>query len=84
MDGSKAAIVITITLIAVVVFNLVLFAWAKRRGPKPGGQIDMFNRAFQRGKNPWGSENDKLAELSATVAELQKNKIESESQQQEE
>ena len=73
MDGSKAVLVISITLLAVIIFNLALFAWAKRRGPKPGSEIDMLSRAFTRSKNPWGNENEKLAELSATVAALKEN-----------
>ena len=71
MDYSKAALVIFLTLVIVIGFNVVIyFSYSKRNGG--GGSVDMLRSAFKRARNPWEIEDSNLKELSERVAELKK------------
>ena len=70
MDTEKATLVIGITLLIVILFNLAIYTAAKRRGENSITQFKMFSRAFQRARNPWEEDKAKLDELSRTVAAL--------------
>ncbi len=70
MDTTKVLLVVCITLAAVAVINAVIFA-ALRRG-NDAGQIELFQHAIRRSKQPWQPEDDALSELSRRVEELKK------------
>ena len=73
MDYSKAALVIFLTLVIVIGFNVVIyFSYSKRNG-SGGGAVDMLRSAFKRARNPWEIEDSNLKELSERVAELKKD-----------
>lgn len=73
MDYSKAALVIILTLVIVIGFNVVIyFSYSKRNG-SGGGSVDMLRSAFKRARNPWEIEDSNLKELSERVAELKKD-----------
>ncbi|MCJ7702853.1 MAG: hypothetical protein MUO62_14820 [Anaerolineales bacterium] len=70
MNTEKAALVITITLIVVILFNLAIYFFAKRRRDTPG-EVDLLRKAAKRARNPWAEENANLESLSQLVAKLQ-------------
>jgi hypothetical protein len=70
MDTTKVILVVCITLAAVAIINAAIFA-AIRRGNE-AGQIELFQRAVRRTRQPWQSEDDALQELSKRVEELKK------------
>ena len=70
MDTTKIILVVCITLAAVAIINAAIFA-VLRRGNE-SGQIDLFQRAIRRSRQPWQSEDDALNELSKRVEELKK------------
>jgi len=72
MDYSKAALVVVLTLVIVIGFNVVIyFSYSKGNGGD-GGAIDMLRSAFKRARNPWEIEDTNLKELSERVSELKK------------
>jgi hypothetical protein len=73
MDTEKAFLVIGLTLVLVIVFNLVIYIAVKRRGENPTGQIEMLSRVFKRARDPWEEEKERLKELSDIVTGLQRN-----------
>jgi hypothetical protein len=76
MDLSKAAIVVGITLLIVILFNLAIFStFGKKRGDK-NETIDMLSRAFKTARDPWKGEDNDLQELSERVDALKKRKEE--------
>lgn len=70
MDTTKILFVLCITLAAVAILNAAIFA-ALRRGNETG-QIELFQRAVRRSRQPWQSEDDALNELSKRVEELKR------------
>ena len=72
MDPVKAAIVVVITLAVVVVLNLAIYVYARRGRRGLPHEIELFKRAAQRARNPWGKEDDMLDELSRLTAELKR------------
>jgi hypothetical protein len=70
MDTTKIVLVVCITLAVVAILNAAIFA-ALRRGNE-AGQIDLFQRAVRRSRQPWQSEDDALHELSKRVQELKR------------
>jgi len=76
MDPVKAAIVIAITLVIVVIFNVLLYLGA--RGNRTSRQIDLFKKAIGQISNPWENEDNMLNELSQRVRDLEQKESESE------
>jgi hypothetical protein len=70
MDTTKIILVVCITLAAVAIINAAIFA-ALRRGHE-AGQIELFQRAVHRTRQPWQTEDDALIELAKRVDELKK------------
>jgi len=70
MEEQKALLVIGITLIVVILFNLAIYKAVKRRNDQPG-EIELFRRALTRARDPWGDEKANREALSKMVAELQ-------------
>jgi len=70
MDTEKATLIIGITLLVVILFNLAIYTAAKRRGENSINQFKMFSSAIRRARNPWEEDQAKLDELSRTVAAL--------------
>ena len=70
MDTTKIILVVCITLAAVAIVNAAIFA-ALRRGNE-SGQIELFQRAVRRTRQPWQPEDDALQELSRRVEELKR------------
>jgi len=66
MDIQKAIIVIVITLVVVILFNVGIYAYVKKRGP----HVNTFGRIYQRARHPWKEDEEKLKELSEKVAKL--------------
>lgn len=66
MDIQKAALIIAIILIVVIIFNLGIYSLAKKRG----AEINLFTRVYRRAREPWKDENQKLKELSEQVAQF--------------
>lgn len=74
MDYSKVAIVVVITLVIVILFNLAIFSsFGRNKGNKPG-TVDMLRSAFKTARNPWKDEDTALKELSERVEALKENK----------
>jgi len=73
MDYSKAAIVVCLTLIIVVGFNILLYVSATR--DKSAGTIELLRRAGQRARDPWKNEDSDLDELSRMVSTLKKKDL---------
>jgi hypothetical protein len=72
MDLSKAALVICITLVIVIVINAAIYATYRRgRGPST---IDMFRQAARTARDPWKVEDDALEELSQLTAQFRKDR----------
>ena len=70
MDTTKIILVLCITLAAAAILNAAIFA-AIRRG-NDAGQIELFQRAVRRSRQPWQTEDDALKELSKRVEELKR------------
>lgn len=71
MEVGRAAWVVCITLVFVVILNVGIFlAFSKR---KPDSYSSVFGKAANEMHNPWQRENARLTELSQRVADLQKN-----------
>jgi hypothetical protein len=70
MDTQKASLIISVTLVAVVLFNLAIYALAKRIKPNSANKFQIISRAFKRARNPWEEDKAKLDELSKTLAAL--------------
>jgi hypothetical protein len=66
----KAALVIGLTLLVVILFNIAIYFASKRRGENSINQFKMFSRAFHRARNPWEEDQAKLDELSRKVEAL--------------
>ena len=66
MDIQKALIVTLITLTVVILFNIGIYTYAKKRGP----HTNTFGRIVQRARHPWKEEKEKLKELSEQVAKF--------------
>ena len=73
MDLGKAALVIVITLILVIIFNVAIYR--SLRGERTVNQIKMLRRVTHRARKPWQDENEKLEELSRRVAKLKHEDI---------
>lgn len=69
MDIGKAALVIGITLIAVILFNVMLYLSITRRR-ESSSEFHLMTRAAKRARNPWINEDNDLAELSRRVVSL--------------
>ncbi len=71
MDIGRAAWVICITLLVVIILNVGIFlAFSKR---KPDSYSSTFLKATKDIHNPWQREDARLTELSQRVSDLQKN-----------
>lgn len=68
MNLDKAALVILITLFAVIAFNAILFLSLRRRNDS--NQIEMLRRTGERLRQPWQKEEEAMQELSKRVADL--------------
>jgi hypothetical protein len=78
MDYSKAALVVCLTLVIVIGFNIILYVSATR--DKSAGTIELLRRASQRARNPWENEDTDLEELSRIASTL-RNKVSGEKDQ---
>lgn len=67
----NATLVIGVTLLVVVLFNIAIYTVSKRRGEDSINQFKLFSRAFQRARNPWKEDQAKLDELSRKVSALE-------------
>lgn len=70
MDPNRIFLVICLTVVAVVAFNVMIYL-SLRRGNEVN-TIDMFRKAARRVRDPWKDEDDALKELSNLVASLKK------------
>lgn len=68
IDYGQMFLVVCLTLFIVVGINAAIYAALK--GGKEMGQIELFRRAAQRARRPWGEEDDNLEELSKRVNSL--------------
>jgi hypothetical protein len=73
MDPNRVFLVICLTLVAVVAFNVIIYL-SVRRGNEVK-TIDMFRKAARRARDPWKDEDDALKELSNLVASLKKGDV---------
>lgn len=69
--NANPIVVIIITIAIVVLFNLVLIAWVRRR--KVNNQYKLFQQFMNTAKNPWQQSQSDMDELSELV-EKQKKK----------
>ena len=70
MDYSKVILVVSLTILIVVGFNLVIyFAYGRKNS---GGTVDLLRKAAKRARDPWEQEDAQLQELSERVAQLRK------------
>jgi len=70
MDGQKAALVIGITLLVVILLNLRILVSFRKGSKNSPNLYQAFSRVVKRGRNPWTSDKEKLVELSKRVEEL--------------
>lgn len=70
MDLTKAALIVVITLVAVVIINAAIYYSLADRNRGPIGQIKLLQRAAGRARSPWQDEDDDLQELSRLVEGL--------------
>ena len=81
MDYSKVVLVVGITLLIVIMFNLAIFSsFGRKRGDK-NETIGMLQSAFKIARDPWKGEDSDLKELAERVETLKKNKEEESSSQ---
>jgi len=65
------AVVIVVTVVIVLLINLGIYAsLAKRKHNNSVGQIELWRRAMEQARNPWGKEDDALKELSERAERL--------------
>ena len=74
MDYTKVAIVVGITLLVVILFNLGIYSSFGRKKGNQSGTIDMLQSAFKTARNPWKDEDTALQELSERVKALDEKK----------
>lgn len=77
MDMTRAALVVGITLVAVLLVNIAIYLAVIRRNAakdKTVGQIELLRRAATRAQDPWKPEDDALKELARRVQGLQDGK----------
>ena len=70
MDTGKAFLIIGLTLILVIGFNVVIYLAATRRGRNSLGEFDLMRKVSKRARDPWMEDNAKLEELAKTLASL--------------
>ena len=68
MDPVRALIVVGITLVIVILFNVGIYL--STRGDRTVNQVELFRRAAGRFRNPWSVEDNMLDELSQAAARL--------------
>jgi len=78
MDPGKALLVVGITLIVVIGFNVMIYF--SSRGDRTVNQVEMFRRAAKRIRSPWIVEDTMLEELSQATARLKEDKANQESE----
>ena len=70
MEINSVMIVVGVTLVLVIGFNLAIyFSYGRRESPN---EFQMLRTALRRMKNPWQVEEEALAELSERVEVLKK------------
>ena len=67
MDYSKAAIVVGIALLLVILFNLAIYSSFGRKRGNQSGTINMLQSAFKTARDPWKDEDNALKELAERV-----------------
>lgn len=75
VETEKATLVIVITLVVVILFNLGIYSMVKRRREDTNFQIKLFSKAYHRARKPWEEEDAKLEELSKIVSTLKDAQI---------
>ncbi len=71
MHVERAALVIGLTILVVVVFNVMIYlAW---RDKSLSEMVNMFRRAAQSANDPWKDEDASLSELNQLVKQLHKD-----------
>ena len=67
-DTGRAALVIVLTILGVILINLAIFAMV--RGKSTTGQIDLLRKVTKQARNPWEIEDNKLKDLSELVKQF--------------
>jgi hypothetical protein len=70
MDPDRVFLVICLTIVAVIAFNVMIYL-SLRRGDEVN-TVNMLRKAARRARNPWKDEDDALKELSNLVEKLKK------------
>ena len=70
MDGQKAALVIGITLLVVILLNLRILVSFRKGAKNSPNLYQAFSSVVKRGRNPWTTDKENLIELSSRVEEL--------------
>jgi hypothetical protein len=68
MDLDRAALVICLTVGAIILINIMIYL-SLRRG-QGVMTVDLMRKATRRARNPWQDEDEALQELSEIVASL--------------
>lgn len=68
MDLDRATLVVCLTVVGVITFNVMIYL-SLRRGNEVT-TIDLMRKAAQRARNPWKDEEEALQELSDLVSGL--------------
>ena len=69
MDLEKAGLVIFVTLFVVIAFNFAIYRSLRRK--QGAGEIELFQQAAGRLRQPWSKEEAKIKELSEIVSTLE-------------
>ena len=77
MEIDRAFLVVCLTVAGVIAFNVMIYL-SIRRG-KGVTTIDLMRKAARRARNPWKDEDDALKELANLVSDIQSDKQEPES-----
>ncbi len=77
MEIDRAFLVVCLTVAGVIAFNVMIYL-SLRRGQEVT-TIDLMRKAAKRARNPWKDEDDALKELANLVSDIQSDKQEPES-----
>jgi len=68
IDTGRAALVIVLTILGVILINLAIYAMVRGKGTT--GQIELMRKAAKQARNPWEIEDTALKDLSELVKQF--------------
>jgi hypothetical protein len=81
MDTQKAFLVVGLTLVVVILFNVAILSLTKKGRSTSVQQIKMLSGLVKNARDPMKEDKEKLAELSKLVGDIQATEIEESSEE---